>query len=182
MKTGVPRRTQRGQEFSEAVKAKIWERDKGICVYCRGKGYEIDHVIPRSKGGPAIQSNGVVTCSTCNDKKAAKMEFDWLFVGFFHLLDVGESLSWLDKLWDEKVRDVWERVQTLSDESETLLDVMSSPVMEVAKATCLYCGRYFEITIPLQRCCSSKCQYWWSKVKRPSWAFIARSQSGENLP
>ena len=145
------------------MKAKIWERDKGICVYCRGKGYQIDHVIPDSKGGPAIQSNGVVTCTTCNYKKAARMEFDWLFVAFFHLLDVGESLIWLDNLWDEKVQEVWERVQTLSEEPEILLDQLPSPVMEIAKATCLQCATGFQIMNPPQQFCSPVCERAWHR-------------------
>ena len=166
MKTGLPRRTQKSHPFPGAVKAKIWERDKGICVYCRGKGYQIDHVIPDSKGGPAIQSNGVVTCTTCNYKKAARMEFDWLFVAFFHLLDVGESLTWLDNLWNETVRDVWKRVQALSDESETLLNVMSSPFMEVPEAICLYCVTPFQITTPPQQFCRITCKNAWYKAKK----------------
>ena len=163
MKHGVPARRKRGQPFSDEVKDEIWERDKGICVYCRGRGEEVDHVVPRSKRGPAIRANGVLTCTTCNVTKRNTVLFDWLFVAFFHLLSVGESLEWLDNLWDEKVQQVRKRVQALSPEPEILLDQLPSPVMEITKANCLHCGTSFQITNPPQRFCLPRCKRAWNR-------------------
>ena len=152
----------KGSSFSEAQRDTILKRDKGICVYCRGKGYEVDHVVPRSKGGPAICSNGVVTCSTCNHKKGASVEFDWVFVAFFHLLDVGESLDWLDKFWNEKLQKVRKRIQTISEQPIILLDKLPSHVMEASKPGCLNCRIPFQIVNPGQRFCSTKCKKAWT--------------------
>jgi len=51
----------------------IFMRDKNQCMYC-GKHFEpqklnIDHVIPKSKGGQSIWTNIVLSCIKCNDKK-----------------------------------------------------------------------------------------------------------------
>ena len=45
---------------------KIWERDKGICVYCGNPASEIDHIVPARLGGRAIVENGVCSCHQCN--------------------------------------------------------------------------------------------------------------------
>ncbi len=92
--------------FEGKIYDAIWERDDGTCVYCREAGHQIDHVVPRTRGGRAIRSNGVVCCRSCNTKKRAKIEFDFLFIAFFHLLEKGESLEWLDELYETGKRDV----------------------------------------------------------------------------
>lgn len=48
----------------------VFRRDNHTCQYCGStKQLTIDHVIPRSKGGPHIWSNVVAACETCNSKK-----------------------------------------------------------------------------------------------------------------
>lgn len=52
----------------------VWKRDQGQCFYC-GKSLSwdektIDHVIPKSKGGPHRVWNLVLACRTCNQVKA----------------------------------------------------------------------------------------------------------------
>jgi 5-methylcytosine-specific restriction endonuclease McrA len=51
----------------------IFERDKNTCQYC-GKVFEradlnLDHVIPRDKGGQTTWENIVCSCIRCNTKK-----------------------------------------------------------------------------------------------------------------
>lgn len=52
----------------------IYERDNYTCQYCgekpRTKDLNIDHVIPRSKGGRNTWENLVCSCVKCNSKKA----------------------------------------------------------------------------------------------------------------
>lgn len=54
----------------------IWLRDEGCCQYCHKeveiKGFTIDHVIPKSKGGKSVWDNVVVSCYNCNQKKGEK--------------------------------------------------------------------------------------------------------------
>lgn len=54
-------------------------RDKGVCAYCGGSGDEMDHVIPRSRGGEHRWENVVCSCRKCNGRKADKLlsEIGW---------------------------------------------------------------------------------------------------------
>jgi len=51
----------------------IFARDKNTCQYCGKKGkmedFNLDHIIPKSKGGPMNWRNIVLSCVPCNDKK-----------------------------------------------------------------------------------------------------------------
>jgi 5-methylcytosine-specific restriction endonuclease McrA len=52
----------------------IFERDRNTCQYC-GKIFErkdlnLDHVIPRDRGGPTTWENIVCSCIKCNTRKA----------------------------------------------------------------------------------------------------------------
>jgi 5-methylcytosine-specific restriction endonuclease McrA len=52
---------------------RIYARDNHQCVYCGSKrNLTLDHIIPRSKGGPNTWSNMVTSCSSCNVKKGDK--------------------------------------------------------------------------------------------------------------
>lgn len=54
----------------------IFERDKWTCQYCGAKpsksDLNLDHVVPRSKGGRTTWDNIVASCFTCNGKKGSK--------------------------------------------------------------------------------------------------------------
>lgn len=51
----------------------IFERDKNTCQYCGGvfdrKDLNLDHVIPRDRGGPTSWENIVCSCIGCNTRK-----------------------------------------------------------------------------------------------------------------
>ncbi|MEY4200624.1 MAG: hypothetical protein RLZZ265_2364 [Verrucomicrobiota bacterium] len=52
----------------------IFERDKNICQYCGHtfdrKDLNLDHVIPRDRGGPTTWENIVCSCVPCNTRKS----------------------------------------------------------------------------------------------------------------
>lgn len=52
----------------------IFERDKNTCQYCgevfERKDLNLDHVIPRDRGGPTTWENIVCSCVRCNTRKA----------------------------------------------------------------------------------------------------------------
>jgi 5-methylcytosine-specific restriction endonuclease McrA len=60
----------------------IYARDGGCCVYCGiparqpGRGVKrgpdlatLDHVLPKSVGGPLTRDNLVLACSACNNER-----------------------------------------------------------------------------------------------------------------
>jgi len=48
----------------------VFARDGGRCVYCGAAATSLDHVVPRSRGGPHCWENVVSACSRCNHVKA----------------------------------------------------------------------------------------------------------------
>lgn len=48
-------------------------RDAFECQYCGGRAENIDHVLPRSKGGPHTWENVVACCRRCNSRKENRM-------------------------------------------------------------------------------------------------------------
>ena len=54
-------------------------RDSHRCAYCGARAETIDHVVPRSRGGPHSWENCVACCAKCNRRKADKTlsELGW---------------------------------------------------------------------------------------------------------
>lgn len=72
----MPVKMFRGRPTKEA----LWRRDGGVCQYT-GKSLDkkdanIDHVIPRSRGGADSWTNLVVCCKEINTKKGNKLNSD----------------------------------------------------------------------------------------------------------
>jgi 5-methylcytosine-specific restriction endonuclease McrA len=62
----VPRDTHRRKITRRAVFA----RDDWTCQYCGSRSnLTVDHVVPRSKGGPSSWENIVASCAPCNRRK-----------------------------------------------------------------------------------------------------------------
>ncbi|MBX6391216.1 MAG: HNH endonuclease [Frankia sp.] len=57
----------------------VLARDHHRCVYCGAPATSLDHVIPRSRGGPHVWENVVAACGRCNHLKAdrAVAELGW---------------------------------------------------------------------------------------------------------
>lgn len=51
-------------------------RDGHRCGYCGSRATSVDHVLPRSRGGPDSFLNTVAACASCNQRKAAKSPGD----------------------------------------------------------------------------------------------------------
>lgn len=47
----------------------VFARDESRCQYCGGPAENLDHVVPRSKGGPHTWENVVAACRRCNARK-----------------------------------------------------------------------------------------------------------------
>ena len=57
----------------------VFARDGGRCVYCGATATSLDHVVPRSRGGPHAWENVVSACGRCNHVKADRAigELGW---------------------------------------------------------------------------------------------------------
>jgi 5-methylcytosine-specific restriction endonuclease McrA len=51
----------------------VFARDGHRCQYCGSAAENIDHVIPRSKGGPHAWDNVVAACRPCNSRKRDRL-------------------------------------------------------------------------------------------------------------
>ena len=63
--------------FSEGMKQKVYEKQKGICVICKptnsqSKEMEADHITPWSEGGKTNEDNCQMLCKRCNREKSAQ--------------------------------------------------------------------------------------------------------------
>jgi 5-methylcytosine-specific restriction endonuclease McrA len=47
----------------------VFARDDGVCQYCGVAAENLDHVLPRSRGGLHVWENVVASCRRCNAKK-----------------------------------------------------------------------------------------------------------------
>lgn len=51
----------------------VFLRDQGECQYCGRAAENIDHVVPRSRGGPHAWDNVVAACRRCNTAKRDRL-------------------------------------------------------------------------------------------------------------
>ena len=64
-----------GKSFSQAIRdAAKGENPLNICVYCRHEGVatQVDHAIPKARGGNATLENAQLACPHCNASKGAR--------------------------------------------------------------------------------------------------------------
>ena len=47
------------------------------CIYCGERSESIDHVHPKSRGGPSVTENCVPACLACNGHKGDEDAFNW---------------------------------------------------------------------------------------------------------
>lgn len=64
------------REFIRYVIKNLFDAQNGRCAICGGEltTYEVDHIIPISKGGGNERGNLQLTHSECNNKKRAKID------------------------------------------------------------------------------------------------------------
>ena len=72
-------------ERSAALKMELLRLQGGLCLYTGTPlvetsldGYEVDHIVPRTKGGPDSMVNYILTTKKANDDKGNSTPFEWL--------------------------------------------------------------------------------------------------------
>ncbi len=61
------------QRTTALTRRAVFHRDDFRCQYCGGDAESIDHVIPRSRGGPHAWENVVAACRRCNAGKGDRL-------------------------------------------------------------------------------------------------------------
>jgi len=51
----------------------VFARDGNVCQYCGSAAENVDHVVPKSKGGLHMWDNVVAACRRCNSRKENRM-------------------------------------------------------------------------------------------------------------
>lgn len=71
---------QRGTLFGCEVKEYLLEKWGRRCAYCGRENLplEVEHVVPKSRGGTDRVSNLVMSCRQCNDEKGGLLPDEWL--------------------------------------------------------------------------------------------------------
>ena len=61
------------------IRAAVLESRENRCAYCgdRNGPFEIDHIVPKSRGGSNMAENLAVACAPCNRSKWAKTPREW---------------------------------------------------------------------------------------------------------
>ena len=90
------------QTTSSSEAKRLWRRDikeswDFKCAYCgSGDHLTIDHIVPRSKGGPDFTKNVVCCCSSCNQYKGHEDWEEWFFnKSFFSLERYHDIKKWM---------------------------------------------------------------------------------------
>lgn len=75
-------------EISPKVKAKVYERDGGCCIWCGSPdGQPNAHFAPRSHGGMGVEENILTLCWPCHmrfDQSTDRKEMALFFLGYLH--------------------------------------------------------------------------------------------------
>lgn len=78
-----PRKSAPGTDRAK-LRARVSEKTNGHCYHCEkalGEVWEIDHLMPRSKGGRHTFANLVPSCVPCNQDKSDTLPDDWEALG-----------------------------------------------------------------------------------------------------
>lgn len=110
------------------LRMRILHRDGFKCQYCGAEApdvrLEVDHVIPRSKGGSNRPSNLVTACAPCNRGKLAQSIFP--------------------PKWEHYEKELPPEPKVVRQATEIVQYLQAHPVSPPDPRLCPYCGRSFD--------------------------------------
>ncbi|MFA4890885.1 MAG: HNH endonuclease [Candidatus Gracilibacteria bacterium] len=67
-------------QWSSTVREWLKENEKpNQCIYCKeARDLTVEHILPRSCGGPDITDNTIRVCKRCNSSKGGKRLYEWI--------------------------------------------------------------------------------------------------------
>jgi hypothetical protein len=74
------KKLQRGEiNWSTSIREYVREREEpNRCIYCGAKEkLTLEHILPRSRGGPDESGNAVWICGRCNSSKGSRRPYEW---------------------------------------------------------------------------------------------------------
>jgi HNH endonuclease len=93
-------------KISNALKKQVSDRARGCCEYCKSQrkfspsSFEIEHIVPISRGGSNTLENLALACAQCNSHKSNKVKAidpaSGKVVQLFHprQMDWAEHFTW----------------------------------------------------------------------------------------
>ncbi len=61
-------------KVTPAIRWEIWERDNFTCLMCGSRRFlHVDHIYPKSRGGPTVLENLGTLCKSCNSSKGNRV-------------------------------------------------------------------------------------------------------------
>jgi 5-methylcytosine-specific restriction endonuclease McrA len=71
---------QQGTLYGYEIREYLLEKFKRTCAYCGAKNVplQVEHIVPRAKGGTDRVSNLVIACGDCNQSKGSQLLDTWL--------------------------------------------------------------------------------------------------------
>lgn len=74
-----PRDPKESYKPSKKLAARVFKRDGEICAYCKTTDgpFQLDHIVPWSRGGKTQATNLTVCCPSCNLQKGTKLLSEW---------------------------------------------------------------------------------------------------------
>lgn len=70
--------TYRATAHWKRLRLQVLRRDAYICAYCGLEANEVDHIVPKVRGGEDSLDNCVAACRKCNSEKKDKPEHVFL--------------------------------------------------------------------------------------------------------
>jgi 5-methylcytosine-specific restriction endonuclease McrA len=74
----MPSHRDLGTQRWKDQRIRVLQRDSYTCQYCGLEATQVDHVIPRAKGGGHDLDNLVACCAPCNSRKGSRNEAAFL--------------------------------------------------------------------------------------------------------